>query len=274
MHQIFITCTQNDAEGAKQMCTNLKRKGYSIWHNAPDGDQTPHASRQKVEIGILGSIGVIAVWSINAQQSERVKQNLLFAQQLRKRILLVAFDKKIKPPKELTYAPFIVSSSAHADLDRLLQHLPSVESPDPMDQLYEQVAVACERDGVSSEHIQDAAKLVLAEKYRDEALALLEYLAQESTREEIREEAQEILANRVHSLEQPQHFFIGECTAKGPDKIHFTLFDKRIVCASNSKLYRKHGSAPKGNPGIDCLILHCGTCGAEMSILVDCEGYQ
>jgi hypothetical protein len=44
---------------------------------------------------------------------------------------------------------------------------------------------------------------------------------------------------------------------------HITTFDRRKVCSQRTEIMR----------GLDELILNCATCGVEMAVDVDCEGY-
>ena len=276
MNQIFVTCAQNDIECVKQICNGLKMNGYSIWRDTLDVIQTSQVSRQEAEIGILGSIGVIAEWSPSAAQSEVLRQNLIFAQRLKKPILLVVLNQT-ELPKDLTHASFIQSTPPCTGIVRLLlQHLPSSGSPNPLDRLslnrlYERAAAECERKSVSKKTIEDAKKL-LTGMYREESLALVEYIAQIDVRGGIKDETQTMLKNELSSVEEPNYYFVATC----PKNVkHHTTFDKRVVCAADSTVFAEHDVFQNNAESeIDSLILNCGICGAQMVVHIPCKGYQ
>lgn len=83
----------------------------------------------------------------------------------------------------------------------------------------------------------------------------------------MREKAQQVLAATPQKpapspASSPQqdarHCFAVRC-----QKGHITTFDRREVCSQRTEIMR----------GLDELVLTCATCGIQMVVEVDCEGY-
>ena len=53
---------------------------------------------------------------------------------------------------------------------------------------------------------------------------------------------------------------------------HITYFDKREVCPESGTIVRR--IVQKEDKELDRLWLKCGTCGEEVVVEVDCEGYK
>ncbi|MBE3560602.1 MAG: hypothetical protein IMW89_15490 [Ktedonobacteraceae bacterium] len=125
------------------------------------------------------------------------------------------------------------------------------------------------------------------EERRQAVLAILEYLGRNDLLLGVREKAQAVLTAATTSLQQsasstastlPQearHLFRVRCKNG-----HITPFDRRKVCSQRKEIARELDKLRKVRSqrkeimrGLDELLLSCATCGVEMTVAVDCEGY-
>ena len=156
---------------------------------------------------------------------------------------------------------------------QLLPHLAQLDSIAPLIKLSEEAA---KQDRILSrkEAIEQAAEMLQRGEYRDEVLAILEYLAKNDLMMGVRDKAQEALeadAKRGAPALPPPYLKLGD-----PRDIfgarckngHVTYFNKRRACSDRSGIVRD-----RAGKQLNELHLKCGTCGDIMAVLIDCEGY-
>ncbi len=207
MTNIFVSSAREDAECSEHILEGLEAKGYSIWREPPslslEAFLPSQTSRTKEENAILGSATVILIWSGHAAQAEQVKQQLSFAQQLKKQVLSIVIDTTGLPPALVTSTLSLVSQPPCADaVAQLLLHLPAADSTDPLITISRDMTN--ERILTRKEAIDTAATLLKQDAYRERVLALLEYVASNDTMTGVRDKAQEVLDAEKGGQTPPQ----------------------------------------------------------------------
>jgi len=154
-------------------------------------------------------------------------------------------------------------------LKQLPPNFPQPDNTDPLIKLSEQATHEYIRE--RKEAIDMAAEMLKQNEHREEVLAILEYLAQDDLMTGVRDKAQEVLdaeakkgATPSFRSDESRHI-IGVRCMNG----HVTYFDKRRICNDKVNVVR----VMRANVELDQRDLTCGTCGAEMSVRVDCRGY-
>lgn len=273
MIQIFISHSNDDADMVKQIRKDLEARGYSVWKDIHNSTPASPSYPRAIEDGIQVSRAIVVVWSRNAAKSEWVEREILFAQRLQKPIFPVMIDET-DLPITLINAQSITSKTPYADVvEQLIPHLQQFDSGDELNALASQLThdyIRIRKDG-----IERAAELLKKGVHREEILALLDNIALNDLIMGVREKAQAVL-DADAKKEAPQvpegqsrHMFGAKC----PNG-HVTYFDKRKVCPNNGIL--KRSVVRRGGTDLDEIYLKCGTssCGAEMVVPVDCEGYK
>ncbi len=118
-----------------------------------------------------------------------------------------------------------------------------------------------------------AAGLLAQGMYRAPLRAMLEKIAKGDLMTGVAEMARQVLAedNARHESDPPQyepgaaHIVGAVCSQHHPN-----YYDKRVVCRGKTR-YRTHGD---DGAAVDVAVVKCQTCGEEMKIKVDCEGYK
>jgi len=266
MTTIFLSSASDDHACAGEMRQGLEAAGYSVWREPDYPTPREQSYPYVVENGILSSAAVVVLWSHSAASFAWVKRHLLIAQRFFKPLVPVRLDETPLP------STLLVESLSGAEpcsevVARLLPRLPAPGSTDPLLALGEQSVHPLIR--VRKEAIDQAAAMLRRGEHREEVRAILEYLAQNDLISGVREKARAVLAATMQqksgSAPTPthprdaRHLFRVRCTNG-----HITTFDKREVCSQRTKIMR----------GLDELILTCATCGIEMAVDVDCEGYR
>lgn len=276
MTTIFLSHAREDTACADQIRQGLEQAGYSVWHEPsypmPGDTSYPYV----IENAILGSAAVVVLWSRSAASFAWVKRHMLIAQRFFKPRVPVRLDET-GLPSTLLVESLSVEESCSDVVGHLLSRLPAPDSSDPLLTLAEQAAHQYTRE--RKEAIDRAATMLQGGEQREEVLAILEYLARNDVMNGVREKAQGVLAAATQqqpasphaSATRPQdarHQFDVRCKQG-----HITRFDRRDVCAQKKKIARELNGDTEVMRGLDELILTCPTCGSEMAVDVDCEGY-
>ena len=270
MTTIYVSHAPADAPCAETIRQGLETKGYAVFREPgyPGPGEASYA--HMIENAILRSAALVLVWSSLAAREAWVERHIIFAQRLNKLILPVALDGTALPNTLIVET--VIQPPCDDAVAQLLPHLAKLDSIAPLIKLSEQAA----NDRILSrkEAIEQAAEMLQKGEYREEVLALLEYLAKDDLMMGVREKAQEALeADAKKAMPSPppllrpsdsRHIFGVKCKNG-----HVTYFDKRRVCLARSKIARD-----RAGKKLDELDLLCGTCGAAMAVLVDCEGYK
>jgi len=273
MTQIYISHSQDDVARAEQIRSDLQSQDYVVWKDAQGLEPGNIAYPRIIETGIRGSAAVIVVWSAGAARSEWVEREILCAQRLKKPTFPVITDGT----GLLVTLVGVQSVTLDQDQDiagavvQLLPRLPPPDSDNELIALYKQLAHPFIRERKAG--IQRAAALLEKPEQRQEALALLEHIAQMDLMIGVREEAQATLhadarkGRPPSSGEASRHVFGARC----PNG-HVTYFDKRRVCPASSTIMRH--VVRRAEAELDEIYLKCAECDAEMVAPVNCEGYK
>jgi len=251
-------------------------QGYAVFREpgypGPGEVSYPHL----IENAILGSAALVLLWSSAAAREGWVARHVHFAQRLHKLILPVTLDDTALPNTLIVDTTISCQPSCDDVATQLLPHLAQLDRIAPLIKLSEQASD--ERILSRKEAIEQATAMLMRGEYREEMLAILEYLAKDDLMMGVRDKAQEALeadAKRdappapppFAHLGNPRDIFGVQCKNG-----HVTYFNKWHVCpAKAGKVVRTKDSA--GKP-LDELLLNCGTCGEQVAAFVDCEGYK
>jgi hypothetical protein len=276
MTTIFVSHAQANADCAETIRRELEAKGYTVFRETGYPGPGEASYPRMIENAILGSAVVVLVWSSAAEQDEWVERHIHFAQRLKKLLLPVVLDSTALPNTLIVETVLPCQLSCHDTVPQLLLHLPQPDSTEPLIQLSEQAAH--EFIHIRRTAIDQAAVMLQRGEHRDEVLALLEYLANHDLMMGVRDKAKETVEADMKRaappspppflhLGNPRDIFGVRCK-----KGHVTYFNKWHVCpAKAGKVARIKDSAGKK---LDELVLTCDTCGEEMAVLVECEGYK
>ncbi len=274
---IFVAFAQEDAGCAEEIMSGLEAKGYGVWREPKGLSIQSMSYPRKVENGIVGSVAVVVLWSMDAAQSETVKREMLFAQQLKKLVVPVVLDATELPNTLLAVSPVPVQSTCADVVTQLLPVLPSPQSDDPLISMLEKAA----KDSLISMRtrfaaIDQAKEMLQRGEHREEALALLEYLAARDVIERVRRQAREVLKVEVDKAiglapqgQSGLSHHIVEVLCKKCGKMNY--FNKYRVC-KDEQLVR--GSRQSGGSDICQLDLKCEQCGENLRVTTDCGGYR
>src|SRR2546423_6931318 len=97
MINIFFSYAQGDADCAEQICHDLEVLGYVILQERTALKAEAILYPKSLETLILSSAGFILLWSSDTAYLEGLGRQILFAQTLKKPILLVMLDKTKLP---------------------------------------------------------------------------------------------------------------------------------------------------------------------------------
>jgi hypothetical protein len=270
MIQIFVSHTQDDAVCSETIRQGLEARGYSTWREPISLSMESILYPRTIENVILGSAALILVWSSSAVSSEWVERHILFAQRLQKLIVPVVIDGTGLPPILIVDTIITCQVPCAEVLQQLPPSFPQPGSADPLIKLSEQAAHEFIRERKAA--IDQAAEMLQQGEHREAVLAILEYLAQDDLMMGVREKAQEVLDADARRRQAPafrsdqSRSIIGVRCKNG----HVTYFDKRRICNDKVNVIR----VMRAGVELDQRDLTCGTCGAEMSVRVDCRGYR
>jgi len=266
MTTMFISHANEDAACADQIRQGLEANGYTVWRE-PDYPTSRDASYPYlIENAILGSAAVVVLWSHSAASFAWTKRHILIAQRFFKPLVPITLDETALPGTLL-----VESLAGEQPCNEVVQHiLPRLPAPGiaaPLLTLGEQASHQYIR--VRKEAIEQAAAMLQRGDHREEALAILEYLAHNDLMSGVREKAQAVLDAATQPPPTPmrpqdsRHWFGARCKNG-----HVSYFDRRVVCSAKRSLVR-------GEKEPDELLLTCTTpgCGVVMAVDVDCEGY-
>ena len=276
MTTIFVSHAQEDAGCAETIRRSLEARGYSVFREpgypGPGEASYPHT----IEYAILGSAALVLVWSSAASREAWVERHIHFAQRLRKLILPVVLDGTPLPNTLIVETVISCRPPCDDAAAQLLPHFAQLDSIAPLLKLCEEAA----NDRILSrkEAIEQADEMLRRGEYRDEVLAILEYLAKNDLMMGVRDMAQEALeadARRAAPALPPPYLKLGD-----PRDIfglqcencqHVTYFNKRVVCSAKARKVARTKNID--GKKLDELVLECENCGEEMAEFVDCEGY-
>jgi ribosomal protein L37E len=277
MTTLFLSHTPNDTACAETLRQALETQGYNCWRAPGYVTPTMYTYPRIVESGIVGSAALVLIWNAAAAHDEWVIRHLLFAQRLRKAMIPVLLDQTALPNTLIVPATVTGSVASYDTIAQLLALLPALQSADPLFACAEKAAQESISDRKTA--IDLAGNLLARHEHREEALALLEYLARHDLMSGVREKAQEALAADTQQQQGPQaappllrpedsrHIFPVTCEQCG----QISYFDKRRVCAAHGPVLRQARRIAEKE--LDTLELPCAHCPHRMLVLVDCEGY-
>ncbi len=270
MSQIFVSHTQDDAACAESIRQGLEARGYSTWREPTSLSIESILYPRTIENVILGSAAMILVWSNSAASSEWVERHILFAQRLKKLIVPAVIDGTALPPTLVVDTIIPGQMPCIETLKQLPPNFPQPGSEDALIKLSEQAAHEYIRE--RKEAIDKAAEMLKQNEHREEVLAILEYLAHNDQMMGVREKAQEVLdadakkgAAPSFRSDESRHIIGARCKNG-----HVTYFDKRRICNDKVNVIR----ITRAGVELDQRDLTCGTCGAEISVRLDCRGYR
>ncbi len=267
MTTIFLSSASEDHACAEEMRQGLEAAGYTVWREPEYPTPRDTSYPYVIENGILGSAAVVVLWSHSAASLPWVKRHILIAQRFFKPLVPLRLDET-SLPSTLLNESLASEEPCGVLVEQVLPRLLAPNSTDPLLTLGEQAAHQLIR--VRKEAIDQAAAMLQRGEHREEVLAILEYLARNDLMMGVREKAQEVLATATQQKvvsppsapptrpQDARHLFGVRCKND-----HITTFDRREVCSQRKEIVR----------GLDELILTCATCGVEMAVDVDCEGY-
>lgn len=273
MTQIFVAHSPDDADYAEHIRRDLEAKGYTTWREPTSLTMESILYPKTIENIILGSAAVVLVWSNSAAQSEWVERYMLFAQSLKKPIFPIVLGGTGLPNTLVSVTPIIdqaLCTDATTSLIALLD-FPTPQSTDPLIKLFEQAAHEFIR--IRKEAIDQAAEMLKQNEYREEVLAILEYLAHYDLIMGVRDKAQEVLDADAKKETAPafrpdeSRHIIGVRCRNG----HITYFDKRRICLDEETVVR---SVQRAGLELDERNLTCGQCPVSVKVHVDCRGYR
>ena len=275
MTMIFVSSAREDAACAEQIRQGLTVAGYTTWSEPPSLSIESVLYPPTIENSILASAAMVLVWSGNAAQSAWVERHMLFAQSLKKRLLLVLRDETDIPATLIADVTIATSVPCEDVASQLLPHLPAPDSTDALTTLSEQAAHEFIR--VRKEAIALAAQMLKRNEQREAVLAVLEYLAhndlmmgvRDAAKAVIEADAQQPTPARLSPLRpEDARYMFGVRCKQG----HESYFDKRRVCNASSPLKRE--MVRGADRELDELHLPCDTCGEIVVARVDCRDYR
>jgi hypothetical protein len=275
MPQIYILYAPDNKECALQIQTDLTTAGYGVWQNQEGLTPAVPGYHRQVSYAILGSAAVILLWSSQAAVSDQVEWQLLVAQRLQKPIFLAALDATALPA---TLVNITQATPAHPTCQALVTqwqtHLLSLAGQDAFVALLEQLSHEIMRQRRAS--IGRAGELLAQHIYRQEILALLEYIAAHDFMLTIREAAQAVLdrhsdQGKTVKLEagESRHMIGLRC----PNH-HISYYDKREICPASAQF--KRNLVRRAGQDVDELSLPCRHpgCNQVVVVTVNCGGYK
>jgi len=272
MTTIFVSHAPADASCAETIRRGLEAQGYAVFREpgypGPGEASHPHM----IENAILGSAALVLVWSSAAAREGWVVRHIHFAQRLNKLILPVTLDGTALPNTLIVDTVISCQPPCDEVIAQLLPHLAQLDTKAPLIKLSEKAAD--ERILSRKEAIEQASVMLKRGEYREEVLAILEYLVKDDLMMGVRDKAQEALeadAKRATPSSPPPFAHLGN-----PRDIfgvrckngHITYFNKRQACSDRSSVVRN-----RAGKQLNELHLKCGTCGEVVAVLIDCEGY-
>jgi hypothetical protein len=266
MNPLFLAAPPGD-DAAAALRRELEALGYTFWQ-MPEGIAPDMVSYGRAyDDGVLAAPAVIVAWSAATAADEWAERVLLTAQRLRKLIYGVALDAT-PLPATLGNLPPIAAADA---LRALKAQLPPPDMASPLDD----VAALLSSDLIRKrrEGIGKANELLAQAQYRETLLAWLEHLAHTDLMGSMRKLAQDVLAaERARPApptppDESRHMQGVRCPQG-----HITWFDKRALCADYTTF--KRSVVRRADADLSEIYVKCATCGAELTIRVDCEAYQ
>lgn len=190
MTTIFVVHAQEDAGPVELLRQALEVEGYAVWCKPQTLQLTDLLYPRTPEDHLLGSAGMILIWSRSAAQSQEVGHQIRFAQRLKKVVVAVSLETIDLPAGCIAVSSLFDQQSCH----EIITHLPSLQSTDAFQLLCEQAAHPLFR--TRKEAIAQAAQMLQRGEHQEEVLVLLEYLASSDPMMGVREQAQDVLPVR------------------------------------------------------------------------------
>lgn len=264
--QICLIAAAGDAPAAEVVREGLAAQGYAVWSEPTRFDPETAVYALEVERGLRASAAAVLLWSAEAAQDAWVERKLLHAQQLRKPLVALCRDATALPSTLVAAQTLAASGLDQTLAERLRGLLPPPDQDDLLLALLTHDHIAPRKQGIT----QAAEQLQRGEQV-EQNLALLEDLARNDQFDTVRKAARDALAAlqpapQVARAREVQHM-VGVRCANG----HISYFDRQAICRSQGTLHR---SVERAGKTLDELFLNCTTCGAELKIRIDCEGYR
>src|SRR5438128_1197254 len=132
MVTIFVCHAREDDIYAEEIRKQLERQGYRTWRELQSLDLYSLQYPPTIEHEILKSVAMVLLWSRSAEQSQVITQQALFAQSLKKLLLVIVLDGTSLP--NVLIANTIISSQLPPTdvITQLMPHLPAPNSTDPL----------------------------------------------------------------------------------------------------------------------------------------------
>lgn len=270
MTRLFIIHDESDNSCVVQLQRDLVALGYVLLEDLPGGSPNTITHLRSWQRGILTSKTVIVAWNTTSSRSSKVVNQINYAVGLHKPVVLIQIDnEQILNTLAAINATIVQATYPCINIvDDVLPHLPQVGQDDPLLMLLGSTLSEERKRGISH-----ASALLQQGNRRDEVTALLRNLINMETMPSVRSAAKEVLNNAQSqeskdlSPRESQHSFGLTCS-----KNHITYFDKREVCRHDG--FVKRATQNRAGKRLDELQLRCTTCGEEIVVEIDCEGYR
>lgn len=225
---------------------------------------------------VLGSAAIVLMWSSETAQTAWVERQVLFA--VYKPMFPVVLDGTSVPNTLVRVWPVngLDAQGGQRPVTEVVAALmalpvfPPAQSNDPLISLCERAAHEYIRERKAA--IEQAAEMLKRGEQREAVLAVLSYLARHDLMIGVREKAQEVLdagqSEAVPSASSDSRHLFGVRCKNG----HVSYFDKRVVCTDYQVVPRILTTS--ADKELDTLMLHCKTCGVEVTTRVDCGAYK
>ncbi len=212
MTMIFVSSAREDVACAEQIRQGLEAAGYTTWREPASLSIESVLYPPTIENSILASAAVVLVWSGNAAQSAWVERHMLFAQSLKKRLLLVLRDEADIPATLIADVTIAASVPCEDIASQLLPHISVPDSTDALLMFSKKAAHEYIRE--RKEAIALAAEMLKRNEQREAVLAVLEYLVHNDLMMGVRDAAQAVIRCRPATGSACTSFVVatGRCT--------------------------------------------------------------
>lgn len=273
--RIFVLSAPEDAACAQQILRSCEDSGYQAWTQLSSFQMPGPLSPISQDHMIIGSAAIIGIWSQATAGSAEVERLLLFAQRLRKNVVVLTLDSTTLPTALAAVKTISIQRPCDHCMDQITPLLPPAGSQDGLQTLVDRASHEYIRERKAA--IEQAATMLQQNQQREAVLALLEHLAQHDTITSVRDKAQEVLNAYTQpstqlSTSPSQNMDSSSTFGVRCKNGHISYFDKRYVCKATYEVPR--GLSQHAGKNLDELILSCTTCGETIVAYVDCEGYR
>jgi hypothetical protein len=259
MNRVYIITSGADTF-VDELAGSLAGAGYAVLQVAPELRANRPLQRAAIEPEMRGSIAIVVVWSAALRDDEFGRGAILLAQGLKKPIFIIVTDGT-EPPN--TFASFPTIDGRARDgvpVRQLLEHIAACSDDSLLIELLTGELIRERNRGLAV-----AGEYLKQRRLRDHIVLLIQHLASSDPFEKVRKQAQSLLSQQA-AVSAPYEFGVS-CS-----KNHITYFDKRVVCSLKSVV--KRDAKRFVGSSFDELYLECGTCGEDLKVYVDCEGYK